>query len=93
MLFAGLFRSVLTDVPTHLAGIGSGALITLQQSGLALGVATLGTLYIGLAPHGVSHAFATVEYVHMGIVALLAVGVAALPRFTQTTSRTPVVEA
>ncbi|KUN74150.1 MFS transporter [Streptomyces canus] len=93
MLFAGLFRSVLTDVPTHLGGIGSGALITLQQSGLALGVATLGTLYIGLAPHGVSHAFATVEYVHMGIVALLAVGVAALPRFTQTTSRTPVVEA
>ena len=93
MLFAGLFRSVLTDVPAHLGGIGSGALITLQQSGLALGVATLGTLYIGLAPHGVSHAFATVEYVQMGIVALLAVGVAALPRFTQTTSRAPVVEA
>lgn len=40
MLFAGLFRSVLADVPAHLGGIGSGALITLQQSGLALGVAT-----------------------------------------------------
>ena len=93
MLFAGLFRSVLADVPAHLGGIGSGTLITLQQSGLALGVATLGTLYIGLAPRGVSHAFAAVEYVHMGIVALLAVGVAALPRFTQPVSDIPVAEA
>ncbi|MGR6968650.1 MFS transporter [Streptomyces cynarae] len=93
MLFAGLFRSVLADVPAHLGGIGSGTLITLQQSGLALGVATLGTLYIGLAPRGTSHAFAVVEFVHMGIVALLAVGVAALPRFTQAASDVPVAEA
>ncbi|MFI6279241.1 MFS transporter [Streptomyces sp. NPDC050988] len=94
MLFAGLFRSVLADVPAHLGGIGSGALITLQQSGLALGVATLGTLYISLAPHGVSHAFAGVEYVHMGIVALLAIGAAALPRFTAAASTsTPAVDA
>ncbi|MFI2127302.1 MFS transporter [Streptomyces sp. NPDC020299] len=93
MLFAGLFRSVLADVPAHLGGIGSGTLITLQQSGLALGVATLGTLYIGLVPHGVSHAFAAVEYLHMGIVAVLAVGVAALPRFTQSVSDIPVAEA
>ena len=54
MLFAGLFRSVLADVPTHLGGIGSGVLITLQQSGLALGVATLGTLYLALAPHNIA---------------------------------------
>jgi MFS family permease len=83
MLFAGLFRSVLADVPTHLGGIGSGVLITLQQSGLALGVATLGTLYLAREPHGVAPAFAAVEYVQMGIVALLAVGAAALPRFTR----------
>ncbi|MGW4911846.1 MFS transporter [Streptomyces sp. NPDC004270] len=94
MLFAGLFRSVLADVPTHLGGIGSGVLITLQQSGLALGVATLGTLYLTLAPHGVQHAFAGVEYVQMGIVALLAVGATALPRFSRATaSATPVVDA
>ncbi|MGW7203091.1 MFS transporter [Streptomyces sp. NPDC054837] len=94
MLFAGLFRSVLADVPAHLGGIGSGALITLQQSGLALGVATLGTLYISLAPHGVAHAFAGVEYVHMGIVALLAIGAAALPPFARAASAsTPVVDA
>lgn len=64
----------------HLGGIGSGALITAQQSGLSLGVATLGTFYLTLAPHGISHAFAGVEYVQMGIVALLAVGAAALPQ-------------
>ena len=86
MLFAGLFRSVLADVPAHLGGIGSGVLITLQQSGLALGVATLGTLYLTLAPHNVAHAFAGVEYVQMAIVALLAISAAALPRFTRTTA-------
>jgi MFS family permease len=93
MLFAGLFRSVLADVPTHLGGIGSGALITLQQGGLALGVATLGTLYLSLAPHSTPHAFATVEYVQMGIVALLAIGAAALPRFTKASGDAPVIDA
>jgi EmrB/QacA subfamily drug resistance transporter len=90
MLFAGLFRSVLADVPTHLGGIGSGVLITMQQSGLALGVATLGTLYLAREPHSVSHAFAGVEYVQLGIVALLAVGAAALPRFTKDSADTPI---
>lgn len=93
MLFAGLFRSVLADVPAHLGGIGSGALITLQQSGLALGVATLGTLYLALQPHSYPHAFATVEYVQMGIVVLLAAGAAALPRFTQASAGAPVIDA
>ncbi|MEU6251598.1 MFS transporter [Streptomyces sp. NPDC047043] len=91
MLFAGLFRSVLADVPAHLGGIGSGVLITLQQSGLALGVATLGTLYLALAPHGIPHAFAAVEYAQMGIVAALAIGTAALPRFTRAAD-VPVIE-
>jgi len=61
MLFAGLFRSVLADVPAHLGSIGSGALITPQQSGLALGVATLGARYLAREPHRVPHAFASVE--------------------------------
>ena len=87
MLFAGLFRSVLADVPAHLGGIGSGVLITLQQSGLALGVATLGSLYLSLTPRSIPHAFATVEYVQMGIVAILALSAAALPRFTQARPR------
>jgi hypothetical protein len=93
MLFAGLFRSVLADVPVHLGGVGSGALITIQQSGLALGVATLGTLYLALAPHSAADAFAAVVSVQMVLVALLAIGVAALPRFTAAAVDTPVVDA
>jgi MFS family permease len=93
MLFAGLFRSVLADVPTHLGGVGSGVLITLQQSGLALGVATLGTLYLSQAAHNTAHAFATVEYAQMGIIAVLAIGAAALPRFTKAAAGTPPLEA
>jgi MFS family permease len=81
VLFAGLFRSVMADVPTHLGGVGSGVLITLQQSGLALGVATLGTLYLARAEHNIAHAFAGVESVQIAIIALLVVGVAALPPF------------
>jgi hypothetical protein len=97
MLFAGLFRSVLADVPVHLGGIGSGALITLQQSGLALGVATLGTLYLAMSSHGYPRAFATVECVQMVIVVLLAAGAAILPRFTPggagSRADTPVIDA
>jgi MFS family permease len=93
MLFAGLFRSVLADVPTHLAGVGSGVLITLQQSGLALGVATLGTLYLARAEHNMAHAFATVEVVQMVVIALLAIGAAALPRFTKAAGDAPVIDA
>lgn len=93
MLFAGLFRSVLADVPTHLGGVGSGVLITLQQSGLALGVATLGTLYLARAEHNTPHAFATVESVQIVIIALLAVGAAALPRFTKAAADAPVIDA
>jgi MFS family permease len=93
MLFAGLFRSVLADVPTHLGGVGSGVLVTLQQSGLALGVATLGTLYLSRSEHDTPHAFATVETLQMAIVALLALGVAALPRFTAAAAEAPLADA
>ena len=41
------------------------------------------SLYLALRPHSYPHAFAAVEYIQMGIVALLAVGAAILPRFTQ----------
>ena len=44
-----LFRIVLSDVPAARAGVGSGVMVTTQQSSLALGVATLGTLFLALA--------------------------------------------
>jgi MFS family permease len=86
MLFTGLFRITLADVPAHHAGIGGGTLITLQQSGLALGVATLGTLYLALEPHGVSHAFATAIGIQLAIVLLLILGTRALPAFTPSSN-------
>ncbi len=45
-----VFRVVLSEVPTARAGVGSGVVITTQQSSLALGVATLGTLFLALVP-------------------------------------------
>ncbi|MEU9864027.1 MFS transporter [Streptomyces sp. NPDC047971] len=47
-----LFRVVLSDVPAERAGVGSGVLVTAQQSALALGVATLGSLFLSLAASG-----------------------------------------
>ena len=44
-----VFRIVLSEVPAAQAGVGSGAMATTQQSSLALGVATLGTLFLTLS--------------------------------------------
>jgi MFS family permease len=41
-----LFGVVLEQVPGHQAGLGSGILITTQQTCLALGAATIGTLFL-----------------------------------------------
>ena len=51
-----------------------------------------GTASLALRPHSYPHAFATVECVQIGIVALLAVGAAALPRFTQASADAPVID-
>jgi len=44
-----LFRVILSGVPTEAAGAGSGVLTTTQQTSIALGVATLGSLFVALA--------------------------------------------
>ncbi|MFF3161462.1 MFS transporter [Streptomyces sp. NPDC003273] len=46
-----LLRIVMSDVPPARAGVGSGVMVTTQQSAFALGVATLGTLFLTLVPH------------------------------------------
>ncbi|MFK4183740.1 MFS transporter [Streptomyces sparsogenes] len=45
-----LIRGILAEIPAERAGVGSGVMVTTQQSALALGVATLGTLFVSLAP-------------------------------------------
>jgi hypothetical protein len=70
-----LFRQVLSDVPVADAGAGSGVLGTTQQVALALGVATLGTLFTDLEPSnrlGVLHAAMLI----VGLQAVVAAGVA-----------------
>jgi MFS family permease len=52
MAMTTLFRIVLSKVPTELAGVGSGVLTTTQQTSLALGVATLGSLFASLSVPG-----------------------------------------
>jgi hypothetical protein len=68
-------------------------LITIQQSGLVLGVATFGTVYVARAGSSVPRAFTTVEATQMGIVTLLAFGAVALPKFATPHSDAAMTEA
>jgi MFS family permease len=45
-----VFRVVLSEVPPARAGVGGGVMTTVQQASLALGVATLGSLFLSLTP-------------------------------------------
>jgi MFS family permease len=77
-----LFRVVLSGVPAERAGVGSGALATTQQTALALGVATLGTLYTSLAAAtelGARNAFVLVLGVLLVIAGVVVVGGRRLP--------------
>jgi len=76
-----LFRVVLSKIPLDRAGVGSGVLATTQQSSLALGVATLGTLFLALSPSlGIAHALALVLGVQLtGSVVIFCLS-ARLPR-------------
>ena len=75
MVASPLFRVILADVPPDVAGAGSGALLTTQQSALALGVATLGSLFLSLSHGGgvdVRDAFVTVLAIQTAIAVLVA---------------------
>jgi MFS family permease len=76
-----VFRIVLSEVPTARAGVGSGVMITTQQSSLALGVATLGTLFLSLIPGmGMRDALVTTLLVQLAGVALTGLLSLRLPR-------------
>ncbi|MEV0411429.1 MFS transporter [Streptomyces sp. NPDC050448] len=76
-----LMRLMLSDVPADRAGVGGGVMITTQQSALALGVATLGSLFLTLAPSmGMRDALAVTLLVQLGMVVLTVLLSLRLPR-------------
>ncbi|MGY3336226.1 MFS family permease [Streptomyces filamentosus] len=78
-----LFRVVLAEVPPDRAGVGSGVLVTTQQAALALGVATLGSLFLSLAASGpLDEALATTLLVQLALTLLTALAALRLPRGT-----------
>ncbi|MFE7315454.1 MFS transporter [Streptomyces sp. NPDC057555] len=65
-----LLRIVLSELPVTQAGVGGGVMVTTQQSGLALGVATLGTLFLAVLPAvGVRDALLVALLTQLAIVA------------------------
>ncbi|CAM5317579.1 MFS transporter [Streptomyces spiroverticillatus] len=76
-----LMRIVLSDVPAERAGVGSGVMITAQQASLALGVATLGTLFMGLASAvGMREALVWTAVAHLGLAGVTGALGLRLPR-------------
>ncbi|MFH8887784.1 MFS transporter [Streptomyces sp. NPDC017949] len=76
-----LIRMVLSDVPADRAGVGGGVMVTSQQSALALGVATLGSLFLALtASLGMRDALLLTLLVQLGLIALTTLLSLRLPR-------------
>ncbi|MDQ1045385.1 MFS transporter [Streptomyces sp. V4I2] len=76
-----IFRIVLSEVPPARAGVGSGVMTTTQQSALALGVATLGTLFLSLTPGlGMRDALVITLLVQLAAIALTGLLSLRLPR-------------
>ncbi len=81
LVMSPLFGIVLSEVPPAVAGAGSGVLTTTQQTALALGVATLGSLFLALAGDGtgISTAFLVVLAIQVVVAAGVAAGARRLP--------------
>ncbi|MEU8779575.1 MFS transporter [Streptomyces sp. NPDC048606] len=76
-----LMRLMLSDVPAERAGVGGGVMITAQQSALALGVATLGGLFLALAPAvGSRDAVSVTLLAQLALIALTVLLSLRLPR-------------
>lgn len=79
-----LFRLVLSEVPVHAAGVGSGILVTAQQTALAIGVAGLGSLFTSLATHDSMRKAAIVGLaVQAGITLVLVAASRLLPKIAR----------
>ncbi|MFB7845629.1 MFS transporter [Streptomyces sp. NPDC056053] len=76
-----LFRIVLSGVPAARAGVGGGVMTTTQQASLALGVATLGALFLSLVPgSGMRDALVVTLLVQLAAVVLTTLLSLRLPR-------------
>ncbi|MGV9564807.1 MFS transporter [Streptomyces sp. NPDC003480] len=76
-----LLRIILSEVPPARAGVGGGVMITTQQSALALGVATLGSLFLSLVSgSGMRDALVTTLLVQLAGIALTVALSLRLPR-------------
>jgi len=81
--FSPLMTRVLMSVPVELAADATGVVVTVNQLGLLVGVATFGTLYLNLAGRLPSHAFGAFRHVSahaeattfLALAALAAVGI------------------
>lgn len=72
MVLTPLFRIMLSEVPLRLAGVGSGVLTTMQQTSLALGVATVGSFYLSESVTG------ALGVLHSTVIVLLALAALAV---------------
>ncbi|MFF0432249.1 MFS transporter [Streptomyces sp. NPDC004327] len=76
-----LFRVVLSEVPAERAGVGSGVMVTAQQSAMALGVATLGSLFLSLsATDGAGTALTVTLLVQLGLAVVTGALALRLPK-------------
>ncbi len=94
LLMSPLFGVVLSQVPAAAAGAGSGVLTTTQQTALALGVATLGSLFLALAGDGtgVRAAFVAVLAVQVLVAVGVAAGARGLPGWRRQLTAVPAAE-
>ena len=83
LILSPLFAFVLAGVPPARAGVGSGILTTTQQTALALGVASLGSLFLSLSSShslGVRDAFVILLAVQTAVAVVVAFAGNALPQ-------------
>ena len=76
--FSPLMTRVLMSVPVELAADATGVVVTVNQLGLLVGVATFGTLYLNLAGRLPSHAFGAFRHVSAHAEAITFLALAAL---------------
>ena len=89
LVMSPLFGVVLSEVPPNSAGVGGGVLTTTQQTALALGVATLGSLFLTLAGDGVGvrTGFIAVLAIQVVVAVAVAIGARGLPGWRRLASR------